>query len=179
MARVSVEPTGKLPSKFVPICRSIPLCRVTRELFRALRNLSVASALLLGWTGPHYYRALVSDLLAPRLPRDWVVQPRLFGSELEAAWKPEPSGDGVRVMHLRSARRAAEIQHLVAYAAQQRLLVSRYKNLTALAAEDLGLSYSQLHKILHGAAHMTLAHVASLEQRLGPLLDVRLSGPER
>lgn len=125
------------------------------------------------------YRAHVSDSLAPRLPRDWVVHPRLFGSELEAAWKPEPRGEDLDAVHLRSARRAAEIQHYVACAAQQRLLTSGYKNLLALAAEDLGVSYSQLHKILHGAAHMTIAHVASLEQRLGPLLGVRLSGPNR
>lgn len=114
-----------------------------------------------------------------RLPRDWTKTPLRFGIDVEIDWWPAPLGKSEEAFQARAARRAATLQHGVACAAHKRLLRAGYKDLTALANSGLGISYSQLHKILHGAAPMTFKHVAVLEERLGPLLVVKLSGPTR
>lgn len=113
--------------------------------------------------------------LQPKQPKDWALNPWAFGLMAEVEWLPVPEGEDRGAAVARASRRAATLQHGIAAAAQQRLLSCGYKDLTALARTGVGLSYSQLHKIMHGAAPMSLRHVAALEERLGPLLVITLS----
>jgi hypothetical protein len=101
--------------------------------------------------------------------------PATFGGAHKPDWLPAPRGKSPEAMNARASQRAATIQHAIAVAVQARLLSHGFKDLSALAGTQLGISYSQLHKMMRGAAHMSLDHVAVLEERLGPLLEVQLA----
>ena len=90
------------------------------------------------------------------------MNPRSFGLERDIDWRKAPAGESAEAMNARASRRAAALQHAIAVAVHLRLLRRGYKDLTALAATDLGISYSQLHKMMRGAAPMSLAHIAAL-----------------
>lgn len=113
-----------------------------------------------GWAGRRTFQAM------PTPPRKWLINPQVFGTHDTAVrWLPAntPSQE--------VARRLARVQHEVAYQTRV-LMVTRSTTRPTLAAA-IGISNTQLGRVLSGAIPITLTHIAAIEQHFAaPLVTV-------
>ncbi|MCT9819299.1 hypothetical protein N3K63_03255 [Microbacterium sp. W1N] len=109
-------------------------------------------------------------------PRDFVVEPTEFGQLGIVQWVDVDPQEKRTVAH----RWAAQYQHSIAFGVRKRY-VPKSDTTTVLAlAEEMGLPYPRLQRLLTGHVVMQLEDVGRLYTHIGPAIEVwGLSTPHR
>lgn len=93
----------------------------------------------------------------PSPPRKWLITPQVFGTHDTAVrWR------AANTPSQQVAVRLARLQHEVVY--QTRVLMAIRSITRATLAAGIGISDTQLGRILSGAIPMNIAHIVLLEQ---------------
>lgn len=87
-------------------------------------------------------------------PREWLLEPALFGKSLRAQWRPVPTTEGLPLREAEAERSAALLQHRFSISFDAQL---RDRNLMVKdVAEAVGVEASHLSHVLRGRQAITL-----------------------